>query len=261
MKKLLLAAVSLTVLNLPADAKTPLDLKFDKCAEDINDGDPVAGVDPDGTLEKKVLESINACTEWLEDPKSDEDDRATVLKNRALGYTQIGKFTLALRDAEEAIRLDPKSASSYRRRGNIYKAMGEKELYEADKKKVDELRNAAKKPAAKLEEKKPKWAAIAIAMNKQWISGHGSHGAFSTEEEARDASLSRCKAFSRIPDYCKVVASYNGCAWFAIGNSRNKGFSYSTAETRADAVKNCSYGGKYDCSGPKQICASDAKED
>jgi hypothetical protein len=139
--------------------------------------------------------------------------------------------------------------------------MGEKELYEADKKKVDELRNAAKKPAAKLEEKKPKWAAIAIAMNKQWISGHGSHGAFSTEEEARDASLSRCKAFSRIPDYCKVVASYNGCAWFAIGNSRNKGFSYGTAETRADAVKNCSYGGKYDCSGPKQICASDAKED
>src|SRR6266540_6549782 len=120
MKNILLATACLLALSAPVHAKTLLDVQFTKCAEDINDGDPVAPVDTDGSLKKKVEESIDACTVWLNDPSADQDNRATVLKNRAMGYAQIGKFTLALKDAEEAVRLAPNAPGSYRRRGYVY---------------------------------------------------------------------------------------------------------------------------------------------
>jgi tetratricopeptide (TPR) repeat protein len=144
MKNILLATACLLTLSAPVHAKTLLDVQFTKCAEDINDGDPVAPVDTDGSLKKKVEESIAACTAFLDDPATPKEyevvARVTSLNNRGLGYGQIGQFPLALRDFEQALRLDQNKASTYGHRAHVYKVMGETELYEADSKKQDELK-------------------------------------------------------------------------------------------------------------------------
>ncbi|KAK3093252.1 hypothetical protein FSP39_013281, partial [Pinctada imbricata] len=52
-------------------------------------------------------------------------DDAKLYSNRAACYTKLMEFNLALRDAEECIRLDPKFIKGYLRKGGILQAMKE----------------------------------------------------------------------------------------------------------------------------------------
>ena len=68
----------------------------------------------DNFLDQKIA----ACTEIIGSPGVSRTDRATAYGDRGTGYATKNEIDLALRDYDEAVRLDPKSANSYIFRGN-----------------------------------------------------------------------------------------------------------------------------------------------
>jgi tetratricopeptide (TPR) repeat protein len=93
--------------SAPAYALNPL---WDQC-KDVNNED---------TADK----SLSACTRLLED-RSEAKNHAMVLRNRCgIWYTKKD-YDHALTDCNQAIKMEPKSAIAYNRRGLIWYAKGD----------------------------------------------------------------------------------------------------------------------------------------
>ena len=65
-------------------------------------------------------DTIASCTRVLARPALDVNDRARTLYNRGIGYSNKRDYDRAIRDYDEAIRLDPESARTYNNRGSAY---------------------------------------------------------------------------------------------------------------------------------------------
>jgi tetratricopeptide (TPR) repeat protein len=69
-------------------------------------------------------QQIAACTALLESDKLTSQNRAKALRFRGNGYFTKQQHDLALRDYDQAIRLDPKDATPYWNRGNVFNVKG-----------------------------------------------------------------------------------------------------------------------------------------
>lgn len=243
--KVITIVVAIGLIPMAASAQVNFNKLWDKCSEDINDGDSVEGNEE---LTKKVQGSVDACTTWLDNngPKS---ERRAVLNNRALGYNQLGKWVLALRDANEAIALDPNHRAAYLRRSKAYKGLREADLADADKKKADELKATQtvgkSNPPAAARPEAEKWGAAAVKQSHSKIRATIAWKK-DTKEDAIAAALFQCGDTSD----CKVVLTFNKCGYVKVGSGRGKsGMSYGTGSTEEEARTNCSKGGAYLCTG------------
>lgn len=73
---------------------------------------------------KDPQRTINGCTRLLQSGKLTQLDRATAYSNRGSAYVRKHQHDRAIRDYEEAIKLNPKYAVAYFNRGSAYDDMG-----------------------------------------------------------------------------------------------------------------------------------------
>ena len=70
--------------------------------------------------------------------------RSAYFNDRAITYVQLGKWTEAMSDASEAIRLRPDHADYYQNRSNIYRRLGRADAAAADAQQAQSLRARAR---------------------------------------------------------------------------------------------------------------------
>ncbi len=71
--------------------------------------------------EGKLDDAITEYTKLLDYDAENKNFQSIILTNRALCYKKQNKLMEALKDADEALKLNPKYVTGYIRRGNIYK--------------------------------------------------------------------------------------------------------------------------------------------
>src|SRR5262249_12709649 len=83
---------------------------------------PAAAQSSDGATcaSSDTTPAIAACTRLLTQSNLSAQDRATAYRYRGLAYRRTGDNDRAIRDYDEAIRLDPKNAVTYNIRGFAY---------------------------------------------------------------------------------------------------------------------------------------------
>jgi tetratricopeptide (TPR) repeat protein len=84
--------------------------------------------DPVGTVD----EAIEACTRAIESKRYSNENLAILLNSRGISWRQKGNDDKALIDFDEAIRLDPNSATAYSSRGNLWGDQGDNDKALAD---------------------------------------------------------------------------------------------------------------------------------
>lgn len=76
--------------------------------------------------------AIEGCTRIIEDAKQKPKARGVALYNRGNAYVTKGSYDLAIADFDEALKLDPKNASTLNNRGNARNDKGDAEAAMAD---------------------------------------------------------------------------------------------------------------------------------
>jgi len=84
---------------------------------------------------------IHGCTNVIEAAQDTPVKLALALNNRGVARRLKGEYDLALQDYNEAIRLNPNSASQFNNRGVIYRIKGEYDQAIADYSKAISLRS------------------------------------------------------------------------------------------------------------------------
>jgi tetratricopeptide (TPR) repeat protein len=75
---------------------------------------------------------IEGCTAIIQAGQDPPKKLATAFDNRGIAYRLKGEYDRALRDYEQAIRLNPSSANPYNNRGVIYRIKGDYDRAIAD---------------------------------------------------------------------------------------------------------------------------------
>ena len=68
---------------------------------------------------------IDGCTAIIQSGQEPREKLATAFDNRGVAYRRKGEYDRALKDYEQAIRLNPSNATAYNNRGIIYRINGE----------------------------------------------------------------------------------------------------------------------------------------
>jgi tetratricopeptide (TPR) repeat protein len=71
--------------------------------------------------------AIDGCTRAIASGKYRGRDLAVLYSNRGSEWYDLGNNDRAMRDHNEAIRIDPKYGSAYSNRGNVYSSLGQRE--------------------------------------------------------------------------------------------------------------------------------------
>ncbi len=85
-----------------------------------------------GSSSGTVDEAIAACTRAIDSKQYAGANLAILLNSRGISWREKGYDEMALNDFDEAIRIDPKNATTYTSRGNLYGDKGDNDKAIAD---------------------------------------------------------------------------------------------------------------------------------
>lgn len=77
------------------------------------------------TLKEDYENIIQICSRVIEKGGLNRKDRSITVSNRGLGYLQLQRYDEAIRDCDEAIRIDPNNAFAFDQRGEAWRAKGD----------------------------------------------------------------------------------------------------------------------------------------
>ena len=84
-----------------------------------------AGMVADCNQESDPELRISGCTAVIHSGEYSGEDLAAAYNNRGFSYDDLGEYRLAIKDFDEALRLDPNYAYAYNNRGVAYDNLGE----------------------------------------------------------------------------------------------------------------------------------------
>jgi len=120
-------------------SKNNNDEKCENLLKKVNEIESVKNKANEIFKQKKYEEAIEEYTKVLEFDVDNKKFNSLILANRALCYQKLKKYTEALRDSNQSIKLNPYYARGYVKRGNVYMELKMFDDAKADFQKAKEL--------------------------------------------------------------------------------------------------------------------------
>ena len=115
------------------------DEKIEELLKKVNEIESIKNKANEIFKQKKYEEAIEEYTKVLEFDPDNKKFNSLILANRALCYQKLNKFTEALHDSNQSIKLNPYYARGYVKRGNVYMELKMYDDAKADFQKAKEL--------------------------------------------------------------------------------------------------------------------------
>ena len=119
--------------------KNIFDEKTEELLKKVNEIESIKKKANELFKEKKYEEAIQEYTKVLEFDPQNKKFNSLILANRALCYQKLNKFTGALRDSNQSVKLNPYYARGYIKRGNVYMELKMYDDARADFQKAKDL--------------------------------------------------------------------------------------------------------------------------